>query len=73
MACVLTTGGILLFSSAVCPSPDIFATIVNRILESKLTECEITLGSYNVRYSYDSVLGLIFVAIWRREIILTYV
>lgn len=69
---MLTTGGVLLFSSAVCPS-EIFTTIISRILESKLTQCEVTVGTYNIRYSYDSILGLIFLAIWRREIILSNV
>lgn len=69
---MLTTGGVLLFSSAVCPS-EIFTTIINRILESKLTECEVTVGTYNIRYSFDSLIGLIFIAVWRREIILTNV
>lgn len=32
-----------------------------------------TVGTYNIRYSYDSILGLIFLAVWRREIILTNV
>ena len=73
LAYVLTTGGILLFSSAVCPDPQIFSIVIGKILESKLLECSLAHNCWSFEYSYDSILGLVFVAIWRKENLIEHV
>lgn len=67
-AAVLTTGGFLLFSSAIEIDQSILLTLVNRIIDSKNLESEFILLTYKVSYLYDAVLGLVFLIAWRKEI-----
>jgi hypothetical protein len=71
-AAVLTTGGFLLFSSAIEIDQSILLTLVNRIIDSKNLESEFILLTYKVSYLYDAVLGLVFLIAWRKEINFEY-
>jgi hypothetical protein len=65
-AAILTTGGLLLFSSAFELDKSILLTLINRIIDSKNLESNFTILKYKISYLYDAVLGLIFVIGWRK-------
>jgi len=57
----------------VCPDSEIFSIVIGKILESKLLECNLNHRNYAFQYNYDSILGLVFVAIWRKETMIEHV
>lgn len=71
-AAVVTTGGLLLFSSIVKIDQTIILSLVNRIIDSKNLEAEFIVQSLKINYLYDAILGLVFVIAWRKEIDLEY-
>ena len=72
LAAVITTGGLLLFSNAFPIDIHLFQHIVNMINDSKNKEAIFTLDSLKVNYLYDTILGLVYVIAWRKEIDLDY-
>lgn len=68
LAAVITTGGLLLFSSSFPIDLSLFANIVNLINDSKNLEAALTIDSLRVNYLYDAILGLVYVIAWRKEI-----
>jgi hypothetical protein len=71
-AAIFTTGGLLLFSSAMELEKSILVTLINRIIDSKNLESQFTILKYKINYLYDAVLGLVYVIVWRKEIMLDY-
>jgi hypothetical protein len=65
-AAVFTTGGILLFSTAIQIDHTIIISLVNRIIDSKNLEAEFIIQTLKINYLYDAILGLIFVIAWRK-------
>jgi hypothetical protein len=72
LAAVITTGGLLLFSTAFPIDINLFQHIVNMINDSKNKEALITFESFRVNYLYDTILGLVYIIAWRKEIELEY-
>lgn len=72
LAAVITTGGLLLFSTAFPIDISLFNSIVNLINDSKNLEASITYDSLKINYLYDAILGLVYVIAWRKEIELEY-
>lgn len=72
LAAVITTGGLLLFSSSFPIDLSLFANIVNLINDSKNLEASLTIDSLRINYLYDAILGLVYVIAWRKEIELEY-
>lgn len=68
LAAVITTGGLLLFSSSFPIDLSLFANIVNLINDSKNLEASLTIDSLRINYLYDAILGLVYVIAWRKEI-----
>ena len=68
LAAVITTGGLLLFSSSFPIDLSLFANIVNLINDSKNLEAALTVDSLRINYLYDAILGLVYVIAWRKEI-----
>lgn len=71
-AAVLTTGGILLFSTTMDIEKSILLELINRIIDSKNLESHFSILKYKINYLYDAVLGLIFVIGWRKEIMIDF-
>lgn len=69
---MITTGGLLLFSSSFPIDLSLFSSIVNLINDSKNLEAAIIVESLKVNYLYDAILGLVYVIAWRKEIELEY-
>jgi hypothetical protein len=69
---VLTTGGLLLFSSSFPLDLSLFTGIVNLINDSKNLAASLTIDSLRVNYLYDAILGLVYVIAWRKEIDLDF-
>lgn len=69
---MLTTGGLLLFSSSFPLDLSIFTGIVNLINDSKNLAASLTIDSLRVNYLYDAILGLVYVIAWRKEIELDF-
>lgn len=72
MAAVITTGGFLLFSTAKIIDIGLFQSIVHLINDSKNKEALFTFESLRINYLYDTILGLVYVIAWRKEIELEY-
>jgi len=72
LAAVITTGGLLLFSTAFPIDINLFQHIVNMISDSKNKEALFTFESFRVNYLYDTILGLVYIIAWRKEIELDY-
>lgn len=72
LAAVITTGGLLLFSSAFPIDLSLFTSIVNLINDSKNLTASLVIDSLKVNYLYDAILGLVYVIAWRKEIELDY-
>lgn len=68
LAAVITTGGLLLFSSSFPIDLSLFANIVNLINDSKNLEASLTIDTLRINYLYDAILGLVYVIAWRKEI-----
>lgn len=68
LAAVITTGGLLLFSTAFPIDINLFQHIVNMISDSKNKEALLTFESLRVNYLYDTILGLVYIIAWRKEI-----
>lgn len=69
---MITTGGLLLFSSALNIDSSIFLSLVNRIIDSKNLEANFILQALHINYLYDAILGLVFIIAWRKEITLDF-
>lgn len=69
---MITTGGLLLFSSTFPIDLPLFGSIVNLINDSKNLAASLTFESLKVNYLYDAILGLVYVIAWRKEIELDY-
>ena len=65
---VITTGGLLLFSTSLPIDFSIFSHIVNLINDSKNLEATLTIDSLRINYLYDAMLGLVYIIGWRKEI-----
>lgn len=68
LAAVITTGGFLLFSTAKLIDINLFQSIVNLINDSKNKEALFNYESLKVNYLYDTILGLVYIIAWRKEI-----
>ena len=65
---MITTGGLLLFSNAFPIDINIFEKIVLLINDSKSKEELFVFSSLKVNYLYDTLLGLVYIIAWRKEI-----
>jgi hypothetical protein len=72
LAAVITTGGLLLFSSTLPIDISLFTGIVNLINDSKNLSASLTIDSLKINYLYDAILGLVYVIAWRKEIELDF-
>jgi hypothetical protein len=72
LAAVITTGGLLLFSSTFPIDLSLFTNIVNLINDSKNLEASLIIDTLKINYLYDAILGLVYVIAWRKEIGLEY-
>jgi hypothetical protein len=72
LAAVITTGGLLLFSSTFPIDISLFTNIVNLINDSKNLEASLVIDSFKINYLYDAILGLVYVIAWRKEIDLDF-
>lgn len=72
LAAVITTGGLLLFSTTFPIDINLFQQIVNLINDSKNKELIFNFNSLKVNYLYDTILGLVYIIAWRKEIELDY-
>lgn len=68
LAAVITTGGLLLFSSTFPIDLSLFTNIVNLINDSKNLEASLIIDTLRINYLYDAILGLVYVIAWRKEI-----
>jgi hypothetical protein len=65
---VITTGGLLLFSSTFPIDLSLFTNIVNLINDSKNLEASLIIDTLKINYLYDAILGLVYIIAWRKEI-----
>lgn len=72
LAAVITTGGLLLFSSTFPIDLSLFTNIVNLINDSKNLQASLIIDTLKINYLYDAILGLVYVIAWRKEIGLQY-
>lgn len=72
LAAVITTGGLLLFSTTFPIDLSLFTSIVNLINDARNLEASIIIYNLRINYLYDALLGLVYVIAWRKEIDLDY-
>jgi hypothetical protein len=70
LVCIITTGGVLLFSKFADNLPDLLTPMVVHILEARSSESAMEVDRYRVKYIVDGMMGLIFVVAWNKDFIL---